>query len=72
MAKITDVTFNFELKSGSAVIARDLTFENGDKIAFTVSVPDAAQKTISTLHKESAELVISLLQEWIKPAPKTI
>jgi hypothetical protein len=67
MTAITSVTYDISMSNGTPAVTRSLEFKNGDTISFSVTVPNGGNLSLVELHRASAQRVIELLQDWIKP-----
>lgn len=63
----TSATLNLTVNAGVPVMSREIEYQNGDRISFSVALPDSSNATLPELHKQSVARVIQLLQEWIAP-----
>ena len=63
--KSTSSTFAIEINGVQPTVSREIKFENGDSISFSVTLDRDDDMRLADLHKRSAEHTIKLLQSWI-------
>lgn len=60
-------TFHIQIaKAGQAIVTREIAFQNGNNISFSVAI-DTDGLAMSDIHKKSVALVIEQLQAWVAP-----
>lgn len=67
MTNLSKVTYDISMSDRTPVVTRSIEFKNGDTISFSVAVPNGGNLSLIELHRASAQQVIELLQDWIKP-----
>ena len=68
MAALSDISLNIEMiAGGQPKVTREITFTNGDKVTFVVTLDRDDSATLPNLHKQSVREVISRLEALITP-----